>query len=121
MYTKLHVDHRSCCLLFFINNSLQVMLVGSIFMILFVTVLCFLLFIGFFMRSWVLCSVLILCFLLFLAIFCGILWLSVAFMWLLARGKSFKKLCTRIFDSLICFALLLDLSSRILIPIKQCA
>ena len=53
---------RSQILLFgiFINTRQQAMLVGSTFIVLFLTVLCFLLFIDFFMRSWVLCSMSIL-------------------------------------------------------------
>ena len=52
-------------------------------MVLFLTVLYFLLFSGFFMRSWVLCSISILCLLWLLVIFkafCGFL---VAFLWFL--------------------------------------
>ena len=52
-----------------ILKKLQVMPVGSIFMVLLLTVLCFLLFSGFFMRSWILCSLSFLFFLWLLAIF----------------------------------------------------
>ena len=74
----------------FINTSLQVMLVGSIFMVLFLTVLCFLLFSGF------VGFVLYVDFVFFVALgdYYGILWLSVTFLWFLVVFRvAFWALC----------------------------